>query len=145
MMFGFGRSGQMVCPLSHGWRKRFGFLCIAALFTIGCSRQVQSAPAILIEHEILPELVRVGPVIVFLKLSDAAAKPVTGAHIALEADMTHAGMSPAFGEAKEIEPGHYQSRLTFQMAGDWVILLHMTLSDGQKLESQFDVRGVRPN
>jgi hypothetical protein len=31
------------------------------------------------------------------------------------------------------------------MAGDWVILLHVTLPDGKKLERQFDVRGVRPN
>jgi YtkA-like len=145
MMYGFVRSGQMVCPLSRVWRKRVGFLCIVALFPIGCSRQVQPPPAIMIEHEILPEPARVGPAIVSLKLTDATAKLVTGAHIALEADMTHAGMSPAFGEAREIEPGHYQSPLTFQMAGDWVILLHMTLSDGQKLESQFDVRGVRPN
>jgi hypothetical protein len=31
------------------------------------------------------------------------------------------------------------------MAGDWVILLHIVLPDGQKLEQQFDVSGVRPN
>ena len=68
-----------------------------------------------------------------------------GAHIAMEADMTHAGMAPVFGEAKETGPGRYQAPLTFEMAGDWVILLHVTLSDGEKLERQFDVRGVQPN
>ena len=135
----------MVCPLSRAWRKRFGFLGVVALFTIGCSRQVQPLPATVIEHEISPQPARVGPAIVSLKLTDATGKSVTGAHIALEADMTHSGMSPAFGEAREIEPGHYQSPLTFQMAGDWVILLHITLADGQKLESQFDERGVGPN
>src|SRR5580700_10836674 len=31
------------------------------------------------------------------------------------------------------------------MAGDWVILLHGALRDGEKLERQFDVRDVRPN
>jgi hypothetical protein len=30
------------------------------------------------------------------------------------------------------------------MAGDWVILLHGTLPDGEKLERQFDVREVGP-
>jgi hypothetical protein len=59
--------------------------------------------------------------------------------------MTHAGMSPVFGDAKEIAPGRYQGDLAFQMAGDWVILLHVTLPDGSKLERQFDVSGVRPN
>jgi hypothetical protein len=58
--------------------------------------------------------------------------------------MSHAGMSPLFAEAKETEPGRYVARLEFSMAGDWVILLHITLSDAKKLERQFDVREVRP-
>jgi hypothetical protein len=78
-------------------------------------------------------------------LSDAAGRPVTGARITIEADMSHAGMTPVFAEAKEVQPGSYQSRLTFEMAGDWVILLHGTLANGKKLERQFDVRGVQPN
>lgn len=82
---------------------------------------------------------------VTLNLSDASSKPITGAHIAIEADMSHPGMSPRFGEAKESQPGRYQAHLEFQMAGDWVILLHITLLDGKKVERQFDVRGVRPN
>jgi hypothetical protein len=78
-------------------------------------------------------------------LADAAGGPITGARVAIEADMSHAGMSPVFGEAKETETGHYQARLQFQMAGDWVILLHVTLAGGRKLERQIDVKGVRPN
>jgi hypothetical protein len=54
-------------------------------------------------------------------------------------------MSPVFGDAREIEPGRYQARLRFEMAGDWVILLHVILPGGQKLERQFDVPDVRPN
>ena len=59
--------------------------------------------------------------------------------------MSHAGMSPRFAEAKETDPGRYQAHLEFQMAGDWVILLHVTLPDGKKVERQFNVRSVRPN
>lgn len=59
--------------------------------------------------------------------------------------MSHAGMSPIFGEAREIEPGRYQANLTFEMAGDWVILLHVVRPGGEKLERQLDVKGVRPN
>lgn len=68
-----------------------------------------------------------------------------GARATLEADMSDPGMAPVFAEAKEIEPGRYQAHLSFEMAGDWVILLHVTLPGGQKLERQFDVRDVRPN
>ena len=45
--------------------------------------------------------------------------------------MSHAGMSPSFAVANEIDPGRYQAHLEFPMAGDWVILLHVTLPGGQ--------------
>ena len=59
--------------------------------------------------------------------------------------MSHAGMAPVFAEASETEPGQYQARLEFAMAGDWVILLHVRLPGGQSLERQFNVGSVRPN
>ena len=117
----------------------------ATLLITACSRPADASHKITIEHEFSPEPARVGPAVVNFRLVDPAGKAVSGAHIALEADMSHAGMSPVFGEAREIDPGRYQAHLTFGMAGDWVILLHVTLPDGQKLERQIDVRGVRPN
>jgi hypothetical protein len=122
-----------------------GFVCAGTLFLAGCSKPVEPPHFVAIAHEISPQPARVGPVTVALKLTGATGKPLTGAHIAVEADMSHAGMSPVFAEAKETEPGRYQTLLEFQMAGDWVILLHITLPDGKKLERQIDVRGVRPN
>jgi hypothetical protein len=119
----------------------------AALISLlaSCSRPVEPSPFVAIEHEISPEPARVGTDTVTLKLSDAAGKPITGALIAVEADMSHAGMSPHFAEAKEEEgSGRYRAQLEFPMAGDWVILLHITLRGGKKLERQIDVRGVRP-
>jgi hypothetical protein len=76
---------------------------------------------------------------------EASSKPVTGATVELEGDMSHAGMSPVFGEAKEERPGDYRGRLEFSMAGDWVILLHVRLANGQRLERQLEVTGVRAN
>jgi hypothetical protein len=122
-----------------------GIACAASLLITSCSRPAEAPPAIEIEHAISPQPARVGPATVNLKLADGAGQTITGAHIALEADMSHPGMSPLFAEAKETEPGRYQAHLEFQMAGDWVILLHVTLPDGKKLERQIDVRGVRPN
>jgi len=125
-------------------KRLVGFVCAATLLTAGCSRRVEPPPLVAIEHEISPQPPRVGPVTVTLKLADAVSKPLTGAHITIEADMSHPGMSPGFAEAKETELGSYQAHLEFPMAGDWVILLHITLPDGKKLERQIDVRGVRP-
>jgi len=78
-------------------------------------------------------------------LSDASAKPVVGASIVLEAVMSHAGMAPVFGGSTEVAPGRYSGNLAFSMAGDWVVLLHMKLADGTKVERQIDVKGVRAN
>ncbi len=57
--------------------------------------------------------------------------------------MTHAGMAPVFGSAKEISPGQYQGQLTLNMQGDWVVLMHITLPAGRKLEDQMNVNGVQ--
>ena len=127
------------------FRISVGVACAAILFSVGCSRPVEPTPFVAIDHEFSPQPVRVGPVTVTLRLTDAVGKALTGAHITVEADMSHPGMSPEFAEAKEFEPGRYQAHVEFQMAGDWVILLHITLADGKKLEQQFKVSGVRPN
>ena len=48
-------------------------------------------------------------------------------------------------KANEVQPARYESNLSLGMAGDWVVLWHGTLPDGEKLERQFNVRDVRPN
>jgi len=80
-----------------------------------------------------------------LQLTDLTGKSLTGAKVALEGNMSHAGMSPVFSDASEVQPGRYQAPLNFSMAGDWIVLVHLTLSNGQKLEEQFEVRGVLPD
>lgn len=117
---------------------------VAALFITMCSRPIDASP-VTVEHAISPEPPRVGPATVILKLADTAARPVSGARITVEADMSHAGMAPVFEEATETEPGQYKAHLKFAMAGDWVIFLHVRLPGGQTLEQQFNVGRVRPN
>ena len=111
----------------------------------GCSRRGDASPVVTVEHAISPEPPKVGPATVILKLADTAARPVPGARITVEAEMSHAGMAPVFEEASETGPGEYRAHLKFAMAGDWVILLHIWLPGGQSVERQFNVDSVRPN
>jgi hypothetical protein len=111
----------------------------ALLLLVGCHKASGAADGIKIEADIQPQ----PSASVRLKISDARSKPVTGARIELEGDMSHAGMAPVFGAASEREPGHYQGHLEFTMAGDWVVLLQVTLADGRVLERQVSVKGVR--
>ena len=116
----------------------------AALELGGCRRPAE-APAIRIDREIAPSPARVGPATVTLKLSGADGRAVTGAHVILEGDMAHPGMSPEFADARETGGGRYEGRLDFTMAGDWIMLVHVTLPGGVTLERQLDVKGVRAN
>jgi len=122
-----------------------GIACAATLLMSSCTKPPSTGDAVAIEKTISPDPAHVGPETINLKLSDATGTPLTGAQIAVEADMSHAGMSPLFGTAKEVQTGRYQAHLEFPMAGDWVVLLHITLPGGKKLERQMDLKGVRPN
>lgn len=57
--------------------------------------------------------------------------------------MSHPGMSPVFSEATETAPGRYQAPINFTMGGDWVVLLHIRLPDGIKVERQINVPNVQ--
>lgn len=117
-------------------------LC-AGLFLAGCQRRPQAQDGVSVEHEIDPSPPRVGTARVALRVSDAAGRPLSGARVTLEGNMSHAGMRPVFGEARESGAGRYESALEFTMGGDWVILVRLTLPDGRKIERQFDVKGVQ--
>ena len=116
-----------------------------AFVVAACNNPTETTSVVTIEHEITPQPVAVGPATLTLTLADASRQPVTGASITLEGNMSHAGMSPVFAEARETDPGRYQSSLDLTMAGDWTILIQITLADGQTLERQLDVKGVRAN
>jgi len=78
------------------------------------------------------------------QVSDADGKPISGARVTVEGNMTHPGMRPVFADAIERAPGRYEAQLELSMAGDWIITFHATLQSGEKLERQADVRGVLP-
>jgi hypothetical protein len=118
--------------------------CITALLAVGCLRPTDASSPITVRHTVSPDPPQIGRSRVILKLADRAEKPVSGARITLEADMSHPGMAPVFGDANETGPGQYEADLEFAMAGDWVIVLHVRLAGGQMLERQFKVSGVQP-
>jgi hypothetical protein len=118
-------------------------LCAGMLMITACRHSPRREPEISVRMEITPQPVRVGPSAIVIRMSDTAGKPVSRATIEVEADMTHPGMSPVFGEATETAPGLYRSSVRFNMSDDWVVLLHIKLPDGQKVERQMDVRGVQ--
>ncbi|HSK65149.1 MAG TPA: FixH family protein [Pyrinomonadaceae bacterium] len=110
----------------------------------GCRHRYEPSPNLTLAHEVSPQPPRVGQVTIELRLTDAGGTAVTGALLKLEGNMSHAGMVPVFGEAKETEPGRYRSTLELSMAGDWYILVTVTLPDDRKFQRQFKIEAVAP-
>lgn len=121
--------------------RRKSLLLFVALLAFAC--QTAKPPDIAIQYEIAPQPPQAGATTIDLKLTDKNGAPVSGARVDLEGNMSHAGMGPVSGDAKEIETGKYRGTLQLTMAGDWIILVHITLADGQKLQRQIELSGVR--
>jgi hypothetical protein len=117
-------------------------LCATAFIT-GCRKRAEPEPGLEMRHEVAPQPPRVGPATITLSLADAAGKPISGARVNLEGNMSHPGMNPVFAEAREVGAGRYQAAIEFTMGGDWIMLVRVDLPDGHKLEREFDVKGVR--
>jgi hypothetical protein len=137
------RGRQRAAP--QFWRALFAAGCMGTMVTTACHRSVDSAPGISVKGVVTPQPVRVGLATISVELADPSQNPVPHATIMVEADMTHPGMSPVFAEAKETAPGNYHAPIDFNMGGDWVVLLHIKLADGRKVERQMDVKGVQSN
>ena len=113
------------------------------LLSSACRKASDLGNQVTIQLEGNQQSFRVGQGTMSFTLKDALGKPVTGARVSLEANMSHAGMAPVFAEAAEVGPGSYRGVVEFSMAGDWIVTIHARLADGHKVERDFEVKGVR--
>jgi hypothetical protein len=82
-------------------------------------------------------------VVARVTLHDAAHKPVIGAKLQLEGQMSHPGMAPVVSDVIERGDGLYEARLRLSMEGDWTLVLAGELRDGARITKQLDLAGVR--
>lgn len=113
------------------------------LLSAACRKAAEQSHPITIELDDKTLTYRTGRDTISLKLTDTLGNPVSGAQVSLEGNMLHAGMAPTFGQASEVAPGNYRGNLDFTMGGDWIITVRVHLSDGQQVERQFEIKGVR--
>ena len=122
--------------------RKKSLVLLILLLAFACQKTAKP-PDITLQYEIAPQPPRVGAATIDLKLTDKNGAAVGGARVDLEGNMSHAGMAPVSVEAKEMETGKYRGTLQLTMAGDWIVLVHITLPDGQKLQRQIELSGVR--
>jgi len=123
-------------------RVTFFVLLVAVLFIFACHRPTQK-PVVSFKYNVTPDPPSVGPENIDIELRDRNGQPVSGASVELEGNMSHPGMSPVSSVAREIEAGKYRGTLQLTMAGDWIVLVNVTLSDGERLQNQLELNGVR--
>ena len=114
------------------------------MFVQGCAHKDVSTSNLTVSYEVSPLPARVGDVTITIKMTDGSGAPVAGARVKLEGNMSHAGMAPVLAEAQEIAPGRYRTNMNLSMAGDWHVLVYLTLPDGRELEQQFEIKEVAP-
>ena len=118
-------------------------VALACLALAGCRGDADAAPEVKVAHEIAPSPPAVGPATVLLTLAGEGGRPVAGAAVEVEGNMSHPGMVPVFANAAEVEPGRYRAETEFTMAGDWVLSVSARLPDGRTVRREVDVRGVK--
>jgi YtkA-like protein len=125
-------------------RRAIASMLLAAALVAGCRRASKEAN-LDIRWTLTPAAPSIGPVTLSLNLSEPLGKPVMGATVRVEAEMSHAGMSPVFADAVESQgtPGAYTAAFTFSMGGDWVLLVSVVLPDGRRTSRRIEVPGVR--
>jgi hypothetical protein len=129
-------------------RDRRGAVCLLGvallLLLAGCGRVQQADPTpsdsyvVTLAVDPAPPVVGDGAVIVTLR--DAADQPVDDAQLAIEANMSHAGMTPVVADSAASKDGVYRAPLTWTMAGDWYVDVSFTLPHGQKITRRFPVQ-----
>ncbi|MGV3720340.1 MAG: FixH family protein [Actinomycetota bacterium] len=129
--------------MSHGFAGPVAALLTLALVLAGCNSRPGTVSDVQVQVRVQPQPPRVGEAEVTVLLTGPDQRPVPGATVRLEGNMSHAGMQPVFADAREAAPGRYEARLELTMGGDWFIIVTGTLPDGRKLEHQAPLPGVR--
>lgn len=116
-------------------------LLLMTVTMAGCGRAEKRSPetqdSFTVTFATDPTPPAIGPGTIVLTLQDATGRPVDDARVAIEANMSHAGMVPVNAEATGGQDGIYRVSLRWTMAGDWYVDVRFTLPDGQVVGRRF--------
>ena len=118
-------------------------LVFANLQANGCSKSSSSANDVVLTCESDPKPPRVGKNDFIITLTGSGGQHIAGARVQIEGDMSHVGMSPIFGETREVAAGVYRGTLDLNMRGDWTVLVHVILMGGQTFDREIKFQNVQ--
>lgn len=89
-------------------------------------------------HE--PDPAQVGDATLLITLRDPNDAPINDATVRVRGDMNHAGMQPVLAELDAGQGGVYRIPFEWTMAGDWFVVVNVTLADGSALSQRFELQ-----
>jgi Cu(I)/Ag(I) efflux system membrane fusion protein len=84
-----------------------------------------------------PEKPKAGEVLLKLKLTDQAGKPVTNAQVLFVYTMPMPGMTDSKATASHIKEGLYEGKVMFGMGGTWVVTVNVTAPGQPPIAEKF--------
>jgi copper(I)-binding protein len=122
----------------------FTVLILILLVFMGCQRAGRSPEADNDNVQIALQPMPLEETLVVV-LTDSSGAPITGATVALEGNMNHAGMIPVLADpiaddADGSVDGRYHLPFTFTMLGDWIVTVTVTQADGSSFSRNLEVR-----
>lgn len=85
----------------------------------------------------VPEKPKAGEVLLKLKLTDQAGKPVTNAQVLFVYTMPMPGMTDSKAPAAHIKDGVYEGKVMFGMGGTWVVTVNVTIPGKPPIAEKF--------
>ncbi|HRC43813.1 MAG TPA: FixH family protein, partial [Nitrospira sp.] len=85
----------------------------------------------------VPEKPKAGEVLLKLKLTDQAGKPVTNGQVVFVYTMPMPGMTDSRATAPHTKDGLYEGTVKFGMGGTWLVTVNVTVSGQPPIAEKF--------
>jgi len=85
----------------------------------------------------MPEKPKAGEVLLKLRLTDQAGKPVTNAQVVCVYTMPMPGMTDSKAAARHTNDGRYEGKALFGMGGTWVVTVNVTIPGRPPIAEKF--------
>lgn len=87
----------------------------------------------------VPEKLKAGEVLLRLKVTDQAGKPVTNAQVVFVYTMPMPGMADSKASARHTKDGLYEGTVMFGMGGTWLMTVNLTVPGRPAVAEKFQL------
>jgi hypothetical protein len=99
--------------------------------------ETRQAGGLTLSLSTVPEKLKAGEILLRLKVTDQAGKPVTAAQVLFVYTMPMPGMTDSKVTARHTKDGLYEGKVLFGMGGTWVVTVNVTVPGRPSIAEKF--------